>query len=68
MVISHWLDFYMMIIPSTVSTHAPIGYFEVGMLLAFAGLFLYMTFNSLTKASLVPKHNPFTQESIEHHI
>lgn len=68
LVVSHWIDFYLMIIPSTVHPAAPIGYFEIGMLLAFAGLFLYMTFNALTKASLIPVNNPFTKESIEHHI
>ena len=68
LIVSHWLDFYLMIIPSTVHSGGSIGYFEVGMLVAFAGLFLYMVFNALTKASLIPLNNPFTKESIEHHI
>ncbi len=68
LIVFHWVDFYLMIIPSTVHGAAPIGYFEIGMALAFAGVFLYSTFRALSKVSLVPQHNPFIQESIEHHI
>jgi uncharacterized membrane protein len=68
LVVSHWIDFYLMILPSTVHGGAPIGYFEVGMLVAFAGLFLYVVFNALTKVSLVPQNSPLLKESLDHHI
>jgi hypothetical protein len=68
LVVSHWIDFYLMILPATVHGGAPIGYFEVGMLVAFAGLFLYVVFNALTKVSLIPQNSPLFKESLDHHI
>lgn len=68
LVVTHWIDFYLMILPSVVTGGAPIGYFEIGMLVAFAGLFLYVVFQSLSKVSLVPQHHPFVKESLNHHI
>jgi hypothetical protein len=56
-----------MIMPSTVGADWHIGYFEIGMFLFFAGMFLYTVFNQLSKASLIPAKHPFIKESLGHH-
>jgi hypothetical protein len=41
---------------------------DVGTMLGFMGLFLFVTFSYLSKASLYPKNDPFMGESENHHI
>lgn len=68
LILSHWLDFFLMIMPPTVGENWGMGFLEIGMFLAFAGLFLYVVFGELAKASLVPKQHPLYKESLDHHI
>lgn len=68
MILSHWLDFFLMIMPPTVGSEWGIGLLEIGMFLTFAGLFLYIVFGELAKASLVPQKHPLYRESLDHHI
>ena len=44
------------------------GFLEFGTLIGFLGLFLYVVFRTMTKASLTPKNDPYLQESIHHHV
>ncbi len=67
LVLTHWLDLFLEIMPGTVGDAWGIGLVEIGMLAAFAGLFLLVVFRSLTKASLVPQKHPFYLESVNHH-
>ncbi len=64
--IGHWLDFFLMIMPGSVGSSAHIGYLEVGITLGYLGLFIFIVLNTLTKASLVPKKHPYLEESIHH--
>ncbi len=50
---------------TTMGVHIP-GLLDVGTMLGFLGLFLFVTFTSLTKVSLYPLNDPYLQES-EHH-
>jgi hypothetical protein len=68
MLIGHWLDVYLIVMPGVVGEHATIGITEVGTTCFFAGLFLYVFFNSLSKAPLVPKNHPMLGESLHHQI
>jgi hypothetical protein len=68
MFIGHWIDFFLMIMPSTQGSHWSIGIPEIGITLGFAGLFLFVVFNALAKAPIVPKEHPFLEESIHHHL
>jgi hypothetical protein len=65
--ITHWLDIFLEVMPGTVGHAWGMGLVEVGMLLAFGGLFLSVVFRSLAKASLVPQRHPFYLESVNHH-
>ena len=67
LIIFHWVDFFLMIMPSTIGADWGIGYFEIGMVLFFAGMFLYITFNELSKLSLMPAKHPMYKESLDHH-
>jgi hypothetical protein len=69
LLIGHWIDYYLMVMPGIVgSEHAHIGIIEIGTTCFFAGLFMWVTFNSLSKASLVPKNHPMIEESYHFHV
>jgi hypothetical protein len=63
----HYIDFFNMIMPGTVGDQWFIGIPEIAAVLFFLGLFIYVVFNALTKAPLVPKRNPFIEESKHFH-
>jgi hypothetical protein len=44
------------------------GLLEIGIFVGFLGLFLYLFFNRLSKANLVPKRSPFLEESLHHEV
>ena len=66
--IGHWLNVFLMIIPGTLFDHWHIGFIEIGMFLGFLGLFLYLVFKALTKTPLIAKNHPFIDEAKHHHI
>ena len=67
LVIGHWLDLYLMIMPGTVRDNN--GFFmEIGFFLVYAGLFGWVVMNQLSKAPLVPKHHPMLEESLHHQV
>ena len=43
------------------------GFLELGTFVGFLGLFFYVAFNRLEKASLVPARDPYLMESVSHH-
>ncbi|HEX8561821.1 MAG TPA: quinol:cytochrome C oxidoreductase [Flavobacterium sp.] len=63
----HYIDFFNMIMPSTVGDRWFIGIPEIGSVLFFLGLFIFVVFSALTKAPLLPKRNPFIEESKHFH-
>ena len=65
--IGHYLDFFLMIMPGTVGDRWFIGVSEIASVLFFLGLFIYVVFTALTKVPLLPKRNPFIEESKHFH-
>jgi hypothetical protein len=63
----HYIDFFNMIMPGTVGDRWFIGIPEIASVLFFLGLFIYVVFNALTKVPLLPKRNPFIEESKHFH-
>lgn len=63
----HYIDFFNMIMPATVGTQWFIGIPEIASVCFFLGLFIFVVFNALTKAPLLPKRNPFIEESKHFH-
>jgi hypothetical protein len=69
LILGHWLDYFIMIMPGTVGDKVGFFYIEIGVAVGFAGLFTYLMLNALSKfKSLIPKKHPFLQESLHHHI
>ena len=64
--VTHWLDIFLGVMPGTVGQEWGISALEIGMLMAFVGLFLYVVFNSLSKAPLTPQKHPLYMESVTH--
>ncbi len=44
------------------------GFLELGTMIGFLGLFLFVFFTALSKAALLPKNDPYLQESLHHHV
>ncbi len=65
--VGHYIDFFIMIMPATVGEQWFIGVAEIGSVLFFLGLFIFVVFSALTKAPLLPKRNPFIEESKHFH-
>ena len=65
--LGHYMDIFVMIMPSTVGESWFIGIPEISALLLFAGLFVFIVFGALTKVPLLPKRNPFIKESKHFH-
>ncbi|CAM3871341.1 quinol:cytochrome C oxidoreductase [Flavobacterium branchiophilum NBRC 15030 = ATCC 35035] len=65
--LGHYVDFFNMIMPGTVGTQWFIGIPEISAILFFLGLFIFVVFNALSKAPLLPKRNPFIEESKHFH-
>ncbi|TXE06731.1 quinol:cytochrome C oxidoreductase [Gelidibacter salicanalis] len=65
--VGHYVDIFVMIMPATVGDQWFIGIPEIGSILLFGGLFLLVVFSSLAKAPLTVKNNPFLKESEHFH-
>jgi hypothetical protein len=65
--IGHYIDVFLMITPGTVGNIWHFGIPEIGPILFFLGLFIYVSFNALTKAPLHAKGDPFMKESEGYH-
>ena len=66
-IFGHWLDFYLMVAPSTMKAHGSIGWFEIGVAIGYVGLIILLVGRGLSKSPLVPMHHPLLKESIIHH-
>lgn len=65
--LGHYIDFFNMIMPATVGDKWFIGIPEISSILFFLGLFIFVVFSALAKAPLLPKRNPFIEESKHFH-
>lgn len=65
--IGHYLDVYVMVMPATVGASWSIGFTEIGAFLFFAGLFILYVFNTISKAPLLAKGDPYLEESKRFH-
>lgn len=65
--LGHYVDFFNMIMPATVGDQWFIGIPEIASLIFFLGLFIFVSFTALAKSPLLPKRNPFIEESKHFH-
>lgn len=66
-IFGHWLDFYLMVMPGTVGSHATISWYELGIAAGYVGMIVWLVGRALEKAPLIPMHHPFLKESVIHH-
>ncbi|MFO7719828.1 MAG: quinol:cytochrome C oxidoreductase [Gillisia sp.] len=65
--LGHYLDIFVMVMPATVGESWFIGIPEVSAMLLFGGLFVFVVFNAISKVPLLQKGNPFIKESKHFH-
>ena len=61
--IGHYIDIFVMVMPATVGDQWFFGIPEISAGLLILGIFIYVVFNALAKAPLLAKGNPFIKES-----
>ncbi len=66
-IVGHYIDFFVMIMPGTVGASWFIGAAEIGSVLFFGGLFIFVGFSAIAKAPLLAKNNPMIEESKHFH-
>ncbi len=76
--IGHWLDMWLNVKPFVgevtaefTGVHEHISHYpsipEIGVMIGFLSLFLFVTFKCLSNAPLLPENDPYLEESIHHH-
>lgn len=65
-IFGHWLDFYIMTMPGPMGANWQLNWYELGVFAGFIGLLMFLVYNTLTKASLVPANHPLLKEAILH--
>ena len=65
LLLGHWLDLYLLIMPEVLDAPA-LGLLEVVIPLSYVALFVHLTARALAQASLVPLHDPYLEESLRH--
>ena len=65
--LGHYIDVFVMVMPSTVGAQWSFGIPEISALFFFIGLFIYSTFSAFAKANPIAKGNPFLKESEHFH-
>lgn len=66
LLVGHWIDYWLMIMPASAGDKSGIGILEIGMTIIYASLFLFVVLSTLSKSSLVVKNDPFIQESLNY--
>ena len=66
--VGHYMDIFQIVMPSTVGELWSFGIPEIGSILFFLGLFIFVVFGALAKTpSFLAKRNPFVEESKHFH-
>ena len=64
--IGHWVDYFLMIMPGSAGEFAGIGLLEIALTLCYAGVFLFVVLRALASKPLLVKHDPFLEESLHY--
>lgn len=67
LLVGHWVDLYLLVMPGIMGNEASVGIHEIGSFFFFAGAFLFVVFNNMSKVSLEIKNHPYIEESVHHH-
>ena len=61
--VGHYIDIFLLVMPSTVGLNWSFGVTEIASILFFLGLFILVVGTGLSKVNLQPEGNPFIKES-----
>jgi len=64
LVIGHWLDLYILVMPSSMGSLPQLGIWEIALFAGAMALVFWIVALSLSKASIVPKNDPYLVESL----
>lgn len=67
-IFGHYHDVWLMVMPGVFGPGMQIGFFEIGVLLFFLGVFTFWVLIALTKRGLVPVNHPYIEESANHDV
>jgi len=68
MLIGHFVNVCVLILPGTVGAHWDIGFVEIGTFLGFAGIFIFVTLRAISKLPIVQENHPMLEESKHLHV
>lgn len=67
LIVTHWLDIYIMTMPGAVGEEYGFGLPEIGMFVFTGSLFVFTVLRAVSKAPLITKNHPYLEESIHLH-
>ncbi len=65
-IIGHWIDIYIMIIPSIVGIFPGIGFLDIGIFMMFFSIFMLMIFNKIKNKNIYIIKHPYLINSINY--
>ncbi len=65
--VGHYVDIFLLVMPSTVGLNWSFGITEIASISFFLGLFILVVGTALSKVQLRPEGNPFQEESEHYH-
>ncbi|WP_166962798.1 quinol:cytochrome C oxidoreductase [Yeosuana marina] len=65
--VGHYIDIFLLVMPSTVGLNWSFGITEIASISFFLGLFILVVGTGLSKVKLHPEGNPFIEESEHYH-
>jgi len=66
LLVGHWIDYWLMIMPASAGEKSGIGLLEIGMTIIYACLFILVVLKTLSRNPLVVNNDPFLQESLNY--
>ncbi len=66
--VMQYVDIYWMVYPNFFEGQLLFGFWEIGIFLGFAGVFLFTLFRFFEKHNLVPIKDPRLHEALDHHV
>ncbi len=64
LLIGHWLDLYIMVMPVFLGAQPTLSIWEIGPMVGFVSLFFWFVLRKLSKVPIVPVNDPYLVESI----
>lgn len=64
--IGHWIDYWLLIMPGATGDKAGIGVLEISMTTLYAAAFLFIVFRTLSSGRLVVANDPYLEESMNY--